>query len=437
MMHVLVVSPHLPPNFFGGVEVYSDGLVRALRARGRLAEAVAVEHIAQGPADGCEAVTNVDSGYPTHRLALTIAHGRSFPLLSRHKPAEDWFEAHLNATRPEVVHVQSGYLLGAAALLAARRAGVPTVLTLHDYWFACPRVTLQHPSGEICSGPERPSKCAWCLSSDRRRYQLIDRLTGNALSRNKDRSRFWQVLVGGSSGPIVERQSLFKSLLESADVVLAPTRFVANQVASIGFPPDRIRESRCGMPPLTRRGPRAIDTLRLSFIGQVAPHKGVHLLVEAVRSLAGRPIALNIHGPLTPYPDYVRHLRQIAGQDPRITFRGPYQREALPGLFAESDVLVAPSVWHEVAALVIQEAQASGVPVIVSRLGGSPELVTDNVDGLHFDPAAPGELAARIVRLLDEPGLLARLAAAAPRPRTIDDEVDALLAIYESVRRAS
>ena len=79
-----------------------------------------------------------------------------FHLLYDHPPTEAWFEQHLRASRPDVMHVQSGYLLGAPALAAARRTGTPVVLTLHDYWFACPRVTLLHPSGEICSGPSGP-----------------------------------------------------------------------------------------------------------------------------------------------------------------------------------------------------------------------------------------------------------------------------------------
>lgn len=436
-MQALIVAPHLPPTFFGGVEVYTHDLLRALQSRGQRAQGVAVERLTGGVADGCDAVADDAAGYRAHRLTLTLAASRPFPLLTDHRPAETWFDAFLQAERPDVVHVQSGYLLGAPALSAARRAGVPAVLTLHDYWFACPRVTLRHPDGTICSGPERPAKCAWCLSADQRRFRWLDRASGGALGRAQDRSRVWRHLVGGPIEAIAARQRLLFDLLESAAVVLAPTRFVADQVAAIGFPADRIRSSRCGLPPLPRRAVRPTGTLRLSFIGQVAPHKGVHLLIEAVRALPGRPLEVHVHGPLTPYPEYVAGLRQIAAADRRIVFHGPYQRDALPDLFAGSDVVVVPSVWHEVAALVIQEAQASGVPVLASNLGGSPELVTSEVDGLLFDPSRPGDLTRQIARLLDDPGLVARLAAAAPRRRTIDEEVDALVALYESLGRAS
>jgi glycosyltransferase involved in cell wall biosynthesis len=437
MMHVLVVSPHLPPAHVGGVEVYSQYLLRAFRARGHRVQGAAVEHVTSG-VEACTALTDDAEGYPTHRLTLSLPPERPFPLLAGHSAAEAWFARVLSETAPDVVHVQSGYLLGGPAMAAARRAGIPVVLTLHDYWFACPRVTLRHPSGEICSGPERPSKCAWCLTADQRRYRMLDRFSGGAMTRGQDRSRLWQLTIGGPVEAVEHRQQELADLLRSAAVVLAPTRFVAAQVAAgTGYPLETIRLSRYGMPPIerVRRTPGA--TLRLAFIGQLAPHKGVHLAVAAVRALSDRPITLDVYGPLTPYPEYVARLRSLAGGDPRITFRGPYRREALRDVFAATDAVVVPSVWHEVAAIVIQEAQAAGLPVIASIHGGSPELIRDGVDGLLFDPADPTHLTRQLGRLLDEPGLRPALDAAAPQPRAIDDEVDALIALYASLGPAA
>jgi glycosyltransferase involved in cell wall biosynthesis len=437
MMRVLVVSPHLPPAHVGGVEVYSQYLLRAFRALGHDVQGAAVEHVVSG-ADACAVATDADEGYPTHRLTMSLPPARPFPLLAEHPPTADWFEDLLRRTAPDVVHVQSGYLLGAPAMAAARRVGIPVVLTLHDYWFACPRVTLRHPDGAICSGPERPAKCAWCLTADQRRYRLLDRVAGGAMTRARDGSRIWQMAIGGPVAAVAHRQQALAALLRSAAVVLAPTRFVAAQVAAgTGYPLDAIRLSRYGMPPIERVARTPGATLRLAFIGQLAPHKGVHLAIDAVRSLAGRPLTLDVYGPLTVYPDYVARLQALAAGDPRISFRGPYRREQLRDVFAATDAVIVPSVWHEVAAIVIQEAQAAGRPVIATTLGGSPELIRDGVDGLLFDHRDAGQLARQLARLLDEPGLRAALDAAAPQPRAIDDEVEALLALYASLGRSA
>ena len=437
MMHVLVVSPHLPPAHVGGVEVYSQYLLRAFRARGHRVQGAAVEHVTSG-VEACTALTDDADGYPTHRLTLSLPPSRPFPLLAGHPAAEAWFARLLGETAPDVVHVQSGYLLGAPAMAAARRAGIPVVLTLHDYWFACPRVTLRHPSGEICSGPERPSKCAWCLTADRRRYQLLDRLSGGAMTRGQDRSRLWQLAIGGPVEAVVHRQQELADLLRSAAVVLAPTRFVAAQVAAgTGYPLEAIRLSRYGMPPIerVRRTPGA--TLRLAFIGQLAPHKGVHLAVDAVRALPDRPITLDVYGPLTPYPG-VRGAPAIAGRW-RSAHHFP---RALPARGAARRVR-----GHRRRGRALGVARGGGDRHSGSAGGGpaGDRLHTRGVAGTH--PRRSGRPALRsgrshsptrqLARLLDEPGLRAALDAAAPQPRTIDDEVDALLALYASLGRAA
>jgi glycosyltransferase involved in cell wall biosynthesis len=434
-MRILAVSPHLPPSHIGGVETYTAALTSALVRRGQSVHAVAVDRIDSGHEDACAATEDTPSGgAPTSRLALTLGPRTSFTMLTRHAPTEAWFAEHIAATAPDVVHVQSGYLLGAPALAAARRAEVPAVLTLHDYWFACPRVTLQHPDGAVCSGPERPAKCAWCLTTERRAYRWLDTASGKRLSAGRDRSALWRAAFGAGTSAVAARQKELRALLDTAAAVLAATRFVATQVAATGYPADRILSSRCGIPEIRPRKASATRPLRLAFIGQVAPHKGVHLAIEAVRALDGRELSLAIHGPLTPHPAYVAQLRRAAADDPRITFHGPYRRDDLAELFDQTDLVVVPSVWHEVAALVIQEAQMAGVPVLASNLGGSPELVIDGVDGLLFDPADSGALTRQIARVLDEPGLLPRLQAAVARPRSVDDEVDALLDLYARVR---
>ncbi len=412
--------------------MYASGLMRALAQRGHEVHGVAVERVLRG-APACTAGTTCEAGCAIDRLDVTLSPDASFVLLAEHAPAEAWFDALLVRFRPDVVHLHSGYLLGIVTIRAAHRAGVPVVLTLHDYWFACPRVTRLHPSGEVCSGAETPAKCAWCLSSDQRRFRLADRLTGGRLSAAKDASLIWRAFMGGPVDGVRARQQATRDALESVSIVLAPSRFVAAAVAGESYPLERMRLSRYGIPSPAVRQPVPNQRLRIAYFGQLAPHKGVHLVVEAVRALPGHDLALTVHGPLGAHPEYVARLQRLADGDPRICFAGPYQREALARLYDETDVVVVPSVWHEVAALVIQEALSAGIPVVVSTLGGSPEFVHDGVNGLLFDVARPGALVEAFRRLLDDPTLVARLAAGCQPARTVDAEVDALVEAYASL----
>lgn len=434
-MRVLVVAPHLPPAHVGGVEVYSKQLVSGLLARGLEVRAVAVERVRSAAADACEALPEADGASAIARLDLALSPRTSFTLLTDHAPAEQWFARLFAGWSPDVVHVQSGYLLGVPALRAAARAGVPAMLSVHDYWAACPRVTMLHPDGRLCSGAEAPAKCAWCLSSDRRGYRLLDRVVGGRLTRGRHQSVLWRAIFGGAAGAIERRRAAVRDALGTVTTVRAPSAFVARQLAAAGVPLPGLVVQPYGLPPAPPRRRTRGTALRIGYIGQLAPHKGVDLAVGAVRALPGRAVRLSIHGPLTTYPAYVECLRTLAGDDPRIELAGPYPRDAVHRILEDVDVLVVPSTWHEVAALVIQEAQMAGVPVIASTLGGSPEFVRDGVNGLLVDVADPAALPAAFGRLLDEPELLPRLERGSRPGRTVDDELTALVAVYEQLRR--
>jgi glycosyltransferase involved in cell wall biosynthesis len=432
-MRVLVVAPHLPPTHVGGVEAYTKSVADQLTALGHGVEAAAVEEVTSGSEDGCDARTDVSNGYPIHRLRLALGRDRSFPLLWEHSAAETWFVGTIRRFGPDVVHVQSGYLLGAAALAAARRCGTPSVVTLHDYWFACPRINLLQPGGELCSGPEGVGKCAWCLKCDRRRYRVIPRVLRKRLAA-RTRESGQEGGLDRHSTAVAERLHGVLGALEGAAAVLAATRFVAERVANAGFPIARIRIDPFGLP----RGPRVVrapvaEGLRLAYLGQIAPHKGVHVAVEAVRANTHPALRLAIHGPRTPHAEYAARLERIGAGDSRITFHGAYRRDDQAAILAATDAIVVPSICYESAGLVIWEANDAGVPVVASRLGGIPELVTHDRDGLLFEPGQPDDLGRQIERLQSEPGLLARLAAETRPPRSIEDHVQGLVGLYKTI----
>ena len=84
---------------------------------------------------------------------------------------------YFQTTKPDLVHFQGGYLLGVAPILAARASGVPSVLTLHDYWFLC-RAT--HYCGDnTCAGGSRLILLSVYGANAlmKRRYQVADRLS--------------------------------------------------------------------------------------------------------------------------------------------------------------------------------------------------------------------------------------------------------------------
>ncbi len=171
-------------------------------------------------------------------------------------------------------------------------------------------------------------------------------------------------------------------------------------------------------------------------MGQIAPHKGVHVLFESLRYLPDADVQVHAYGDTAPFPRYTRRLRRMAARDPRLHLAGVYERAEVSRVLRELDVVVVPSLWYENSPNVILEAFAHRTPVIASDLGGMAELVEEGGNGLRFPPGEAASLAVALRRLIEEPRLLARLRAGIGPVKTVAEEMAELLTIYRTVESA-
>jgi glycosyltransferase involved in cell wall biosynthesis len=183
--------------------------------------------------------------------------------------------------------------------------------------------------------------------------------------------------------------------------------------------------------------------LELLYAGSLAPHKGVHTALNAMALLADRPglqgVRLTAVG--SGHPDYEARLRRQVAEnhlEDRVTFVPRQERSQMPALMRRFDALVFPSVWQEPLARTVQEAMASGLVVIGTLTGGTPEILSEGETGLTFAPGDAAGLADQIERLHHSPELYARLRANARRivlekfdlERMIDEIEDRLADVY-------
>src|SRR5262245_30333802 len=324
-MNIVLPVHHFPPRYSAGAELYTFRLARWLQEHGHQVEVVCVEVIDHhGPAE-LQALKDNYEGIAVWRLAFDMARAGDFRWTYDNPLLNTWFTSYFRRNRPDVVHCQAGYLIGATPIIAACAAGVPTALTLHDYWFLCPRITLQRGDGSLCETiPEDPAGCAWCMRLESRRYRLPEQLSAGLAGRVAH-----AVALGAGRREMSDRRARLLAALGLPDAVIPPSRFLAERFAPF-VAPERMHLSRYGLDPapfLGLRRPAPDGTLRIGFTGQIAPHKGVHLLVEAFRALQprGRLIELHIYGGLEARPDYVSRLRRLAGSDERIHFHGRFE----------------------------------------------------------------------------------------------------------------
>src|SRR5262249_32491571 len=145
----------------GGVESHTRDLARELGARGHRIAALALDG-----SEGLEpysVATRAREGGRVTRMAYRYHDHRALADLLASPRGEAVVLAWARAERLDLVHVHhaSGYGLG--ILPALRGAGVPALVTLHDFWPLCPRGQMLRHDGEVCA-EATPERCAPCIA---------------------------------------------------------------------------------------------------------------------------------------------------------------------------------------------------------------------------------------------------------------------------------
>jgi glycosyltransferase involved in cell wall biosynthesis len=432
-MRILVATHGYPPTRTDGAERRAERTARALLARGHDVSVLAVERV-DSPNERRE--TADQDGLTVHRLFYDVSAGDRARNLYDHQFVGRACREVLRTHPVDVVHVISGYLLGGQVVDAARECQARVVITLTEFWFLCARLNLLHESGEICAGPG-DEKCARCLLEEKRRFRLPARYAPRAAQT------VWQAVrhlpsAQHAVAAVARRRKVLQAALESADLVISPSRFMLEYFARAGFDTSAFRFMRQGVarsPAPPPSPPAESQTLRLGFAGQLKAHKGLDLLIAAVARLIaeGRPVTLDIWGAESDAPAYTRPLRQRTADIAAIRWNGRADGARLSQAFASLDALVVPSRWFENSPNVILEAFAAGLAVIATDLGGMAELVESGVNGQLFALNDIEDLCEQLRRLASDRGLLARLRAHTPAVPTLDDEMADVVRAYEGL----
>ena len=304
--------------------------------------------------------------------------------------------------RPDVVHGHDWLVRSFLPLKAW--SGARLVVTLHEYGLACARWTLIHQDAP-CSGPGL-AKCLACAAGH------YGPAKGAAIT-----------LANWALGP---------ALRATVDQYLAVSQAVAqgNALEGRGVPftvvpnfiPDDAGRPPAGEPPCLADLPAGDFML---FVGALRRYKGVDVLLRAYAGLSGAPPLVLIGSAWRDSPTAL---------PPNAVLLRDWPHEAVMHAWRRSLFGLAPSVWPEPCPTVVLEAMASGRPVIVSHLGGLPELVVDGQTGLVVPPDDAAALRGAMRRLLEDAALRQRLGAAG-RQRVLAFQAGAVVPRIESIYR--
>jgi glycosyltransferase involved in cell wall biosynthesis len=281
--------------------------------------------------------------------------------------------AFLTNVQPDVAHVHNTwYAMSPAVVAALDRAGVPVVMTLHNYRMMCANGMLYRDG--------RP--CEDCVGTHPWRGVRHGCYRGSAFT----------------SAPAAAAIALHRRLGtwdRHVRLFLATTGFAKERFVLGGMPPERIKVK----PHFTANpGPRAFppsSSRQVLCVGRLSHEKGVDVLVDAFAQLDGSDLELVVigSGPERPV------LERAAG--PNVRFTGLLSRAEVLKHMLGARALAFPSRAYETFGLSVVEAMSAGLPVLASDRGGTGEILGGKA-GWLVEPGDPAAWVAGVRRLSDD-----------------------------------
>lgn len=403
-MKILLVIHGYPPYYMAGSEVYTYNLARELAKSNE----VYVFHRIE------------DKNIPLFRCTDSLEENVHIRKVNNYEPEnatfygkylnpaiDDLFREHVKFVKPDVIHIgHLSHLSTQIPIIAKREFGIPVLFTIHDFWMFCHRGQLIHPKTyKICPLPNN-SQCTECAS-------------------------FHYKNPGFDNYLIEHRDAHIRDVIDCIDVFFAPSHTLEKFYIDMGVAPEKIFYSKYGfdVSALKNHDKKVNGCITFGFTGRIIYTKGVHLLCEAFSEVKG-DAKLVIWGEAD--SDYGQELIKKYNND-RIQFKGRYHNNDLQKVLDSFDVLVCPSIWLENAPLVIQEAQAVSLPVLLSNKGGMAELVHDGVDGFTFELGNADDLAKKMQEIVDEPHKILDLQSPIEVVRSIKDDADFCMEKYREL----
>jgi glycosyltransferase involved in cell wall biosynthesis len=390
-MKVLVLHSLYAPHIGGGAEIVVRQLAEGLQRRG-----CDIVVLATGPEAGLH--EEVLDGVRVYRAGLDnfywhFTQTRPSRLLRIGWHYRDRYNRSMRRhvrqiieqERPDVVICNNltGWSISAWDEISA--AGLPIVQVLHDLYLLCPKDTMFSKSRSC----ER--QCGMC-------------------------SAFRQPHASASA---------------QVAAVIGVSRFVLDRLTVRGYfarASQHVVHNCIGPGTSESTMPRQHHSglLRFGYIGTLSENKGVSWLIEQFQALSiNATLEIAGRGKL----DYEAKLKALA--DPsKVRFVGYQPSERF---MRSVDVLVIPSIWAEPFGLVAVEACAQQLPIIATEMGGLPEIIQHNLNGLLCSPADPDSLGRAMLKLYLDSGLRQRLSRHARDSVAAFLDTERMLDQYQSI----
>lgn len=352
----------------GGSETYYFALAEALKAQGHEVVFFAMQDEKNLP---CEQEryfvknASVGGGFKSKlNMVLHIAYSQE---------AYRKMSALLEAEKPDLVVLNLVHKQLTCSVIDAikkYRADLPVFWTMHDLICVCPSYTMLDGNGNICEK---------CMDGD----------FGHCL---KNKCAHGSALMSALSA-YEAKQIKKRGWYNQVDLFICPSEFYKNKLEAAKFTKSDIICMRNPLPLDTDYAVSAGDGKYVLYFGRLSKEKGVKTLIDAMKNTDYPLVILGTGPEESALKNYV-----VENGIKNVSFEGFKQGEELDGFVRGARCAVLPSEWYENGPYSAMEAMAKGKPLIVSSLGGLPELVEDGVNGYVY--SSKEELAEAIEKMI-------------------------------------
>ena len=442
-MKILQVVHGFPPYNFGGAEVYAYNLSREIASRHK----VAIFHRINDPGRREYSVKHRASGnLEIFTINNTFRQYSSFEMTYKNSIIAKKLGLVLDHVHPDIVHIQHLLYLSIQIVDEIKKRNIPIIFTLHDYFLICPQGQLFKNNTSLCLNGQCHTSCLDCVYHQLSikkyvfyMYYLLEKYFRGLLIRPLKQIYLNACRCFSNKANLInlieDRKRFINDACKKVDLFIAPSNFLKERFIQAGIPKNRMIHLDYGFDAEMFKMYCKVGSgkLRFGFIGNMIPAKGLHLLVRCFNKIENANVELKIYGQQNSYKGilvkYRQNIEKLA-KNSNIKFMGSFDNKDISNVFSEIDVLIVPSVWYENSPLVIHEAFLAKTPVIAADIGGIPELVKDNINGLLFRPNDVEDLYKKIQLFIDDPGYVKRLERNITNVKTIRENADELEGLY-------
>lgn len=299
--------------------------------------------------------------------------------------AKDKISRILDDFKPDVVHINNIYYYISPSILGEiKKRNIPIVQTVHDYQLITPSITFFH-DGHVCE-----------ITKANNFYKTI-------LHRCVKKS-----YIASLMAVITSYIQYFLDYQKYINLFITPSIFMKNKLIEYGIDKKKIVQLNNFVDIPNKMTMTKKKEKYVLYFGRIEEAKGVNLILEVAEMLPS--INFKIAGNFDSIKDKVKILSRIKTKKIKNIVIIKFQTKIkLKKLINNSEFVIVPSIWYENQPYSILESFALGKAVIGSNIGGIPEIIKNNHNGLLFDPSNITDFKDKILKLWNNPNLTVKL----------------------------